>query len=58
MRPITTLYETPVSHYRSTREALAGSSAFVGHTYDKIFSYQLITIKPGNQYSIFHGMIR
>ena len=49
MRPITTLYETPVSHYRSTREALAGSSAFVGHTYDKniyIPTYNNNTWKP------------
>lgn len=29
------LPEPTVSHYRSTREALKGSSAFIGHTYDK-----------------------
>ena len=33
--PITTLSKPAVSHYQSTREALAGSSAFIGHTYDK-----------------------
>ena len=47
--PITTLSETPASHYQSTLEAKEGSSAFVGHTYDKnifIPTYNNKTWKP------------
>ena len=47
--PITILPETTASHYQSTREALAGSSAFIGHTYDKniyIPTYNNKTWKP------------
>ena len=49
IRPITTLSETPASHYQSTLETKEGSSAFVGHTYDKniyIPTYNNNTWKP------------